>query len=310
MKREALLVVLCACAGALIAPLAEATSRFGVAEDATKYAEDGGASLYPKLIALGMDTNRMTVHWDPTDPTTVQEQGFLDRAVPAARKAGVRVILDVYPNDRYAFTTGSPEVRATLFGAYLQTLARRYPQVTDFIVGNEPNERYFWQPQFGAPKRQVSAAAFLQMMTTAYDALKSVDPTLRVIAAGPSNEGNDKTSTSPVRFIAALGDAYRASARSTPFMDAMGFHLPPHQHPSAVEALQLAEHRPVRPRESEAGCLGRVCRHAAADVRPERLEPRGIARSRRGRVRLAGDHRRETRRAVHEEGERDDDHRA
>ena len=227
MKREALLVVLCACAGALIAPLAEATSRFGVAEDATKYAEDGGASLYPKLIALGMDTNRMTVHWDPTDPTTVQEQGFLDRAVPAARKAGVRVILDVYPNDRYAFTTGSPEVRATLFGAYLQTLARRYPQVTDFIVGNEPNERYFWQPQFGAPKRQVSAAAFLQMMTTAYDALKSVDPTLRVIAAGPSNEGNDKTSTSPVRFIAALGDAYRASARSTPFMDAMGFHIYP-----------------------------------------------------------------------------------
>ena len=73
----------------------------------------------------------------------------------------------------------------------------------------------------------MSAAAFLRMMTAAYDALKSVDPKLRVIAAGPSNEGNDKTSTSPVRFIAALGDAYRASARSMPFMDAMGFHLYP-----------------------------------------------------------------------------------
>jgi hypothetical protein len=48
-----------------------------------------------------------------------------------------------------------------------------------------------------------------------------------VIAAGPSNEGNDKTSTSPVRFIAALGDAYRASERTTPFMDAMGFHIYP-----------------------------------------------------------------------------------
>jgi hypothetical protein len=133
----------------------------------------------------------------------------------------------VYPSDRHAFTAESPELRATLFGAYLQTLARRYPQVTEFIVGNEPNESYFWRPQFGAGGRQVSAAAFLRMMTAAYDALKSVDPTLRVIAAGPSNEGNDRTSTSPVRFITALGDAYRASERATPFMDAMGFHIYP-----------------------------------------------------------------------------------
>ena len=126
-------------------------------------------------------------------------------------------------------------MRATLFGSYLQTLARRYPQVKDFIVGNEPNESYFWRPQFGPGKRQVSAAAFLRMITAAYDALKSVDPELRVIAAGPSNEGNDKTSTSPVRFVAALGDAYRASARSTPFMDAMGFHIYPRNntHPPA-----------------------------------------------------------------------------
>ena len=227
MKRKALLVVLCACVGALPAAPAEATPRFGVAEDATKYAEDGGASLYPKLTALGMDTNRMTVHWDPTDPTAIQDQRFLDRALPAAARAGVRVVLDVYPSDRYAFTAGSPGVRATLFGAYLQTLARRYPQVTAFIVGNEPNESYFWRPQFGAGRRQASAAAFLRMMTAAYDALKSVDPELRVIAAGPSNEGNDRTSTSPVRFIAALGDAYRASKRTTPFMDAMGFHIYP-----------------------------------------------------------------------------------
>ncbi|MGH3028858.1 MAG: hypothetical protein ACRDMW_09930, partial [Gaiellaceae bacterium] len=219
---------LAACAAALAtAAAASATPRFGVAEDATKYADDGGASLYPKLTALGMDTNRMSVRWDPADPTTIQERGFLDRALPAAAQAGIHVILAVYPSDRYAFTAGSPELRATLFGAYLQTLARRYPQVTDFIVGNEPNERYFWRPQFGPGKRQVSAAAFLRMMTAAYDALKSVDPKLRVIAAGPSNEGNDKTSTSPMRFIAALGDAYRESARSTPFMDAMGFHIYP-----------------------------------------------------------------------------------
>jgi hypothetical protein len=220
-------VLACALVAGVTAAVAPASPRFGVAEDATKYADDGGATLYPKLTALGMETNRMAVHWDPTDPTTIQERGFLDRALPVAARAGVRIILAVYPSDRYAFTAGSPDLRATLFGAYLQTLARRYPQVNDFIVGNEPNESYFWRPQFGPGKRQVSAAAFLRMMTAAYDALKAVDPKIRVIAAGPSNEGNDKTSTSPVRFMAALGDAYRESAPSMPFMDAMGFHVYP-----------------------------------------------------------------------------------
>ena len=126
--------------------------------------------------------------------------------------------------------------------AYLQTLARRYPQVTEFIVGNEPNEAFFWQPQFGPAGEQVSAAAFEKLMAASYDALKAVNPAIRVIAAGPSNEGNDHTSTSPVRFLRALGDAYRASGRQAPLMDALGFHVYPRSNSrSAFEAVRLAE---------------------------------------------------------------------
>jgi hypothetical protein len=209
-----------------MAGAASAAPRFGVAEDATKYADDGGASLYPKIHSLGMVENRFTVRWNPADPTTIQEQGFLDRSLPAAARAGMRIVFDVYPLDAFAFST-SPETRAALFAAYLQTLASRYPQVSDFIVGNEPNESYFWQPQFGPAGEQVSAAAFLRVMAAAYDALKAVRPDIRVIAGGPSNEGNDKTSTSPLRFLKALGDSYRASGRSAPFMDALGFHVYP-----------------------------------------------------------------------------------
>jgi hypothetical protein len=216
-----------ACAAFLVAAgVASASPRFGVAEDATKYADDGGASLYPRIQAAGMVENRFTVRWNPADPTTIQEQGFLDRSLPAAARAGMRIVFDVYPLDAFAFSS-SPATRAGLFAAYLQTLARRYPQVDDFIVGNEPNESYFWQPQFGAAGEVVSAAAFLPVMTAAYDALKAVRPEIRVIAGGPSNEGNDKTSTSPVRFLNALGDAYRASGRTAPFMDALGFHVYP-----------------------------------------------------------------------------------
>lgn len=219
-----------ACAAALAAPAtASASPRFGVAEDATKYADDGGASLYPKLRQLGMVENRVTVRWSPADPTTIQEQGFLDRALPVAEQAGIRIVLDVYPVDPFAFSS-SPRSRAALFAAYLQTVARRYPQVTDYIVGNEPNEFYFWRPQFGRGRTVVSAAGFLEVLAAGYDALKAVNPDIRVIAAGPSNEGNDKTSSSPVRFLHALGEAYRASGRATPFMDAMTFHVYPRKN--------------------------------------------------------------------------------
>ena len=227
MTVRRLAFTLAACAAALAtAAAASAAPRFGVAEDVTKYADDGGASFYPRIKAVGMVENRFTVRWNPAAPTAIQEQGFLDRSLPAAARAGVRIVFDVYSMDQLAFSP-SPETRAALFAAYLQTLAKRYPQVNDFIVGNEPNESYFWQPQFGAAGEVVSAAAFLKVMTAAYDALKAVRPDIRVIAGGPSNEGNDKTSSSPVRFLKALGEAYRASGRAAPFMDALGFHVYP-----------------------------------------------------------------------------------
>jgi hypothetical protein len=220
-------IIAAACALALLAAgSAAASPRFGVAEDMTKYADDGGASLYPRITALGMTENRITVRWNQFAPTSIQERGFLDRSLPVAAHAGVRVVFDVYPTEAWALSV-DPETRAALFAAYLQTLARTYPQVTEYIVGNEPNESYFWQPQFGPAGEQVSAAAFGRLLAVSYDALKAVNPTIRVIAAGPSNEGNDKTSTSPVRFLKALGDAYRTSGRGTPIMDALSFHVYP-----------------------------------------------------------------------------------
>ena len=212
--------------GLLAATSAAAAPTFGVAEDLPKYSDDGGASLYPKIRALGMATDRFTVQWDPADPTTIQERGFLDRSLPVAARAGVRIVFDVYSHDRSAFAA-DPAARSILFAGYLQTLARRYPQVRDYIIGNEPNEAYFWQPQFGPAGEQASAVALLPVAAAAYDALKTVDPGIRVILAGPSAEGNDHTSTSPVRFLRALGDAYRASGRAAPIMDALGFHIYP-----------------------------------------------------------------------------------
>jgi hypothetical protein len=56
-----------------------------------------------------------------------------------------------------------------------------------------------------------------------------------VVGAGPSGDGNDTTSTSPVRFVKALGDAYRASGRAAPLMDQLAFHVYPRTNTDASD---------------------------------------------------------------------------
>jgi len=215
---------------------ASAEVRFGVADDGGKYADDGGASFFSILNAAGLQANRITVLWDPTDGTdgrTIREAGFLDRALPVAALRGVDVVLSVYPAKAKVFAVDTQK-RIDLFAEFLQIVARRYPTVKTFIVGNEPNQPRFWQPQFlpdgRGGHRAVAGALYERLLAAGYDALKAVDPKLVVVGLGLSPRGNDNprapnnVSRSPVRFIADLAAEYRRSGRTKPIMDALGFH--------------------------------------------------------------------------------------
>jgi len=107
--------------------------------------------------------------------------------------------------------------------------------VEQFVVMNEPNQPAFLRPQFGLDGTNVSAATAGAFLAAGYDALKAVDPAIRVIGLGLSPRGNDRptavsnVSTSPVRFLAALGAWYRASGRRLPLMDGLSFHPYPSQ---------------------------------------------------------------------------------
>jgi hypothetical protein len=111
--------------------------------------------------------------------------------------------------------------------------------VRGFVVGNEPNQPAFWRPQF-SKARQLSASRFGPFLAAGYDALKAVDPTLTIVGVGLSPRGNDRpnarsnVSTSPVRFLAALGAWYRASGRDRPLMDGLSLHPYPNR---ATDAL-------------------------------------------------------------------------
>jgi hypothetical protein len=224
-------MTLVAAAAALVVLPGAHGARFGFADDAGKYADDGGAAFFADLRAAGATDNRITVLWDPAHPRRILERPFLDRALPVAAAQGVRVVFHVYPLTPTTIT--SSPARVTQFAAFLAQLARTYPSVREFVVGNEPNQPRFWRPQFSPTGKRLAATAYATLLARSYDALKGVDRGITVIGLGLSGRGNDtalahsNASTSPVRFLRDLGAAYRRSKRTRPLMDELGLHLYP-----------------------------------------------------------------------------------
>jgi len=218
----------CALCALVLAGSAGALGAIGVTEDAGKYSSDGGGPFFSQLADLGMNENAITIYWDPSLPGGMAEPGLLYRTLPAAAAHGIRIVLAVYARHPAQFTQ-SPTAEAQ-FTDFLERLAFAYPQVKDFVVGNEPNQPRFWQPQFAPDGSEAAGAAYEQLLARCYDVLKSVNPAIRVIGLGLSERGNDdpnapsNASTSPVRFIQAVGAAYYASGRERPIMDALAYH--------------------------------------------------------------------------------------
>jgi len=234
------LLVAAIAGGALSAASGAQAARLGFADDAGKYAEDGGAAYFSDLRAAGGTENRITVLWDPKRPDTILEQSFLDRSLPVAAAKRIRVVFHVFPISPTALSS-SPDA-AESFAAFLGQLATTYPEVREFVVGNEPNQPRFHRPQFSRAGKGLAAAVYAGLLAKSYDALKEVDPGIRVIGLGLSGRGNDlplapsNASTSPVRFLRDLGAAYRASGRTLPLMDELGLHLYPRSDRDPVRA--------------------------------------------------------------------------
>ena len=123
-------VFACACAALVLTGGASSTT-YGVADDAGKYAEDGGAGFFTMLTDLGMTENRIAVFWDPARPTTIVDQAFLDRSIPQAMARGVEVIFAVYPIKARALVDTPNGVQ--LFAQYAARVAQRYPYVRKVI---------------------------------------------------------------------------------------------------------------------------------------------------------------------------------
>jgi hypothetical protein len=201
----------------------------GAAEDVAKQPDMAFAKAEMSQAKLaGLTTIRVTETWKRGERTlSAADQVSLGNAVGAATFTGIRTILSIYPFGS-SVTPLSTSDQAD-FAAFVVDVAKDFPTVHDFIVGNEPNLNRFWLPQFGPTGQDAAATAYESLLATTYDALKALRPHSTIYGGALAPRGVDKPGTlrdthSPTAFILDLGAVYRASGRAIPIMDAFAFH--------------------------------------------------------------------------------------
>jgi hypothetical protein len=226
MKRLFLLAA--ACLAVLAGAVDARAVSFGVTEDMVKVQP---AELEAQLADLGMSENAISVLWNPDDPTALPPDATaIDEVIRQASAHHIRMSFAIYQNRPVGLSSASSPIMMAQFAAWLQTMARRFPSVKEYVAPNEPNQPRFWRPQFDNTCQNIAGAAYARVMATMYDALKSVSAQIEVAGAALSPRGNDNclapnnVSTSPVRFLKYLGDEYRRMKRNRPLMDSFSFH--------------------------------------------------------------------------------------
>lgn len=226
----------------------------GAAEDSVQQTNVAAAKAKLDLLKLaGMDAVRITEIWAPGEqaPTAIEQQR-LDAVTAAARLDSMPIYVSV-TNAGNRTTPLSASDQGD-FAAFAAAIAKRYPSITEFVVGNEPNNNRFWLPQFALDGSDAAAVAYESLLARTYDALKAVNQQIDVIggALGPrgiDRPGTGKDTHSPTAFIADLAAAYKATGRTERIMDAFDLHayednssLPPSfQHPKTA-TIALADY--------------------------------------------------------------------
>ena len=133
-------------------------------------------------------------------------------------------------------------------------------------IWNEPNKSLFWSPQVAADGSPIAAARYEALLARCYDVLHGAFPSVNVIGLALSSTGNDNAgSASPGAFIRGVGDAYRASGRTAPLLDTVGYHPYAARRGGAAvaQAHRLEDDRAGRLEQADVQPLPRLRRHGA-----------------------------------------------
>ena len=187
----------------------------GVDDDTLKWTSDP-LGIVAWQQSLGVQAVRVWVPWEgevrPTGPVPTE----LARAEQAAQRT--RVVLAIFGFARSTPTTPAQQAR---FCSYAQSALGAAPDARAVVVWNEANSRTYWN---GTPQQ------YEALLARCYDALHRKGVTIL-----------DSTASghAPEAFLTAVGDAYRASGRTRPIVDAFG-HNP---YPASGMELPSTVHK-------------------------------------------------------------------
>ncbi len=188
---------------------------------------------------LGLRSIRITLQWRPGQT----------QLAPAYRRAiakllldtwGIRVVVSVYGRAEDAPRTS---VARGQYCSYVADLLRSNPEIDDVAIWNDPNDGTFWMPQFGPNGVSTSPADYEALLAECWDDAHAVRKTANVIAVAVS-----KSTSIPGAFTLAwhppaiwfnkLGAAYKASRRTQPIFDTLGY-IP---HPASAAERPWTKH--------------------------------------------------------------------
>lgn len=181
--------------------------------------------LLDDAAASGADTERYNVAWSDVEPEPGEwEWSNYDDLYNEALDADQQPLLVLGNAPCWAYgepagcssTPAHPPdaAHAREWAEYAARVAERYPEARGIEVWNEPNLDRFWQ---GEP---LDPGHYASLLTTAYDAIKRVDPRMPVISAGLLPAGED--GPGKLAFAEYL---HRVLAISGPgHLDAVGIH--------------------------------------------------------------------------------------
>jgi hypothetical protein len=201
----------------------------GALEDGVKFPEPEIADQRVELAEeAGFNALDVTTPWVPgqTKPDP-GELTVLRNVADATQKRGMQLLITSYaPRPLYAPVS---EEEQQNYAEFMATLARELPSVRNFAVWNEPNLNGFWLYQFDEAGQDIAARDYTALLARTYDALKAVDPRIKVYGGNLAPRGFDDADSprpthSPTTFIRDMGQAYRASGRTEPIMDVFAIH--------------------------------------------------------------------------------------
>ena len=181
------------------------------------------------LKELGVKYVRNGTTWARVETTKgVYNFSSSDRWVQELTDAGIGIIFTLlYNNTLYnADATGinkpGPTTQAEFdaFVQYAVETARRYPQITNYEIWNEPNHNGFWQPSGDYTN-------YAKLVRQTAKALKAVNPNIKVVV-GSVATGGSLTPSDYGMYLRGM-----MSEGSYPYIDAISYH--PYVFPNTIE---------------------------------------------------------------------------